>query len=682
MKREMAKKATSLYLKKIANRGKLFQMRFYSSKKDFEGTALYEKKPHAFEFSVERVGKGKNELIYEKKEKYGVNKSLEETLKKVKTPKLTVESDKIIHKQLDRIIGALTYSNFGAKKTEQFKAEIIDAKKPCKKGLHTPKGKAGAAGNGKKKCVPEVLPTIGEGRGAEDRYGNFMFFPLRELFAVVNDFVKTENIEEGRKYPHISLGNIVYRPMGKELIVNIGDILIEASLFQKWFYKTVIRAGLSSIPYGKFLSLITEELIPLALGHGTSDLSSGMISDIVHTPFLTSEKFAANKKLDRLYLDTPAGQALFAPDNEAGQRGNFEGFMGFELLREYQAQVRSNESKKNEASILHFSQRVTEATVDTGFNSPQLKQASGRQFKRKKDQIDGMFHLFIGNSAGLMETISFSYTDNPNLRTALVFDKFKDIAFPYLKFAYSASPILTGNNLFYKGGYFVLPSSPLGISVEDDPGITGYYQISRLTDQLAPGTYKTSVQGMNIYSPANSAKDRKFQKIQEQCGEIEKKEREPKEIPIFLEIGLDEYVHSDFLKNPNYAKAYKLAIKTKKEQENDDAAESPPPDNITLGEGELLKRGPPGEKTDKLQQKLVEKGYLDQKDYDDCKPKCPFGPKTEKAVKSYQKANGLEVDGKVGNKTLGKLQTPPKPKVKVAAKTSEADRASLLLGKK
>jgi len=123
-----------------------------------------------------------------------------------------------------------------------------------------------------------------------------------------------------------------------------------------------------------------------------------------------------------------------------------------------------------------------------------------------------------------------------------------------------------------------------------------------------------------------------------------------------------------------------LAIKTKEEQENE-GDPVPYPDEITLREDEYIGRGPHGESTDKIQQQMVEKGYLTQKDYDDCKPKCPFGPKTEKAVKAYQKANKLEITGKVDNKTLGKLQIPPKPKA-AATKTSEDDRASLLLGKK
>ena len=69
---------------------------------------------------------------------------------------------------------------------------------------------------------------------------------------------------------------------------------------------------------------------------------------------------------------------------------------------------------------------------------------------------------------------------------------------------------------------------------------------------------------------------------------------------------------------------------------------------ITAADMPLLKKGSKGEAVKKLQQTLNGKGYKLTEDGD-------FGSKTEAAVKAFQKANGLEVDGEVGPMTWGVL---------------------------
>ena len=72
----------------------------------------------------------------------------------------------------------------------------------------------------------------------------------------------------------------------------------------------------------------------------------------------------------------------------------------------------------------------------------------------------------------------------------------------------------------------------------------------------------------------------------------------------------------------------------------------------------LLKNGSKGEEVKKLQQKLG------------VEPTGNFGPKTEAAVKAWQKANGLKDDGIVGDGTWGKMfgsAAPVAPAAPVAA---------------
>lgn len=69
----------------------------------------------------------------------------------------------------------------------------------------------------------------------------------------------------------------------------------------------------------------------------------------------------------------------------------------------------------------------------------------------------------------------------------------------------------------------------------------------------------------------------------------------------------------------------------------------------------LLKRGAAGPAVLALQKRLKELGF-----YKDV-PDGYFGPKTEAAVKAFQKASGLKQDGKVGPKTQEALTPPPTP---------------------
>lgn len=69
---------------------------------------------------------------------------------------------------------------------------------------------------------------------------------------------------------------------------------------------------------------------------------------------------------------------------------------------------------------------------------------------------------------------------------------------------------------------------------------------------------------------------------------------------------------------------------------------------LTVEDMPLVKKGSKGDAVKKLQEMLNAKGYKLTVDSD-------FGPATEAAVRAYQKANHLEVDGEVGEKTWGSL---------------------------
>ena len=680
-KQRLASKASSLYVKRILQNGKLFQARFYSWRNNVPDSAKYESEYHNINVSFHRVlGTGETDsnikkemnakalLEYNKKtaiaafkNSYGV-KSLKDTLPRVKPSKTMLNADDHIYAQLDGILGALTYSNFGTAEVKDVKKFEVKPGEKCPRGYKAKKGKKkGSTKKGKLRCVPIAHQLMGEGRGGRpETYGNFMFFPLRDLIAVMHEFSESDDPKDNPydRIPITSLGNIVYRPMGKDVMINIGDILIEVGVFQRWFYNKILQQASGTLTFGQFITSIMEALVPAVLSHSTNQLSSGMISSIVHTPLTVSEEYLidriADKGFDKLYLDDP-------DDTSAG---GIAAHLKNRLMDRLQGEVKNQ--KKDDRAIIHFSQRGVPSMSGDKWKTPHTRLVAHRDMtERSVDEKDGLFYLHIGEASGLLETISFSYTDNPKLRTALVYDKYKDVAYPYLKFAYSATPSLVGNNLFYKGGFFVLPEGPLGISVEDDPGITGYYQINKLTDVISPGTYKTTVQGLNVWSGPDQRRAAKRAKVQGK-----KKPPKPKPIPIGIPISIDEYVHKNFLVNSSLIKAYELKVKDKGEM-----LDAPTLDRISLGsppknikEGEGMPPNPPSDRVKKMQKKMGMTG-------DDVDGK--FGSDTKKAVKAYQKDTGLKDDGVVGKNTLGAFQGPKKEPPPAAATTGKKDIAEL-----
>ncbi len=90
----------------------------------------------------------------------------------------------------------------------------------------------------------------------------------------------------------------------------------------------------------------------------------------------------------------------------------------------------------------------------------------------------------------------------------------------------------------------------------------------------------------------------------------------------------------------------------------------------TASSGQLLRKGSSGSRVTTLQKRLIELGYLtgaaDGK----------FGDKTENAVRSFQKRNGLTVDGIVGNATNAKLISSSAVKASSAASSGSVQAPS------
>ena len=83
----------------------------------------------------------------------------------------------------------------------------------------------------------------------------------------------------------------------------------------------------------------------------------------------------------------------------------------------------------------------------------------------------------------------------------------------------------------------------------------------------------------------------------------------------------------------------------------------------------ILRKGSSGEDVKKLQNALVSAGY----DVGNTGADGIYGSNTERAVRNYQKDNGLAIDGIAGSQTLGSLYSPEK-KAETATKSEPAEQ--------
>ena len=438
------------------------------------------------------------------------------------------------------------------------------------------------------------------GQGHQKKtYGNFFFFPLRALMAWVFD-IATE--EQRKKLPGICVGNVVARAMGKEFWVNAGDILIEVSVFQKWYYRNVISTRRTKWTLADFMSSIFEDLVPRVLtGHSTDNYANTNFGDITHRSLslpeswtkasFTVEKslfFANNSAFDLLYIDE-------TPKNKQFIEGIEDRFV-----------KDAKEVKKEQAEdLIFYTQYPNPSMVNTeainrlfaGNNTGTSAGLGNRTFSKVHDHADGLYHLTIGEDRGILRTINFSYADNEDLRTGLHFDQHVDSAVKYLRQPYQGAAKLMGTNLYEKGTHFVVSHNPLGIDAADDPGIRGYYWVQSITDNITMGSYTTDISGYNQTPAWMLAAKRKAATE----NPVKTAKKKTAKFGTFVDNDPAKYIIKDLSKNRKFMvnyfgpKGFKIVAKKEAEKDKKKAKEAKDAKKKAEGKKESNKKCPKGQ---------------------------------------------------------------------------------------
>jgi len=388
----------------------------------------------------------------------------------------------------------------------------------------------------------------------KNTYGNFNFFPLKALIAAILDFAM-DTKEDVDNFPVIGLGNAMTDSMGKEYFVNLGDILVETNFFKEWIFKNFIDPEKFSPTIEQLFTSIFQSLVPSILNAGVGHFTKSSHGYITRQVFDLSGDFL--KIAGDLNSSDPKKRSAA-------------------IIKLAKAVKRPSKKKEIKQPFVYYYQE----SYDDPSNKKQakasfLKDFGKRNFNKKKDFEDGIYHVYAGQIDGIVKELSFNYITDPYLHTILAMRNPNHLA-PYLRYSYGAEVKFVGNDLYFgKTSYFAIPVNQFLVGVKTDSsdkdlfGLSGYYQINKTVDRIHMGDYTTTVTARNMYSPAiEDAKRKKCpqkRKIDSPGGKGE--EGKEKKILNYVEHDIEEYIERALKENLSLRTTYRLKLTEKAKEE-------------------------------------------------------------------------------------------------------------------
>jgi len=400
-----------------------------------------------------------------------------------------------------------------------------------------------------------------DGTGFKDVYGNISFFPLKALVAAAIDFTIDEK-EDVANFPIICLGNVLTDSMGEEYYTNLGDLLVDVDFFKEWLYKNFIDMEKFDPTLEVFMDKIFNSLVPSVLSAGLGHFSKG------NHGFIGKQVYELDSSA---YGDKKLFQDLVSENEKTRDSASKK------LAKSIKSPSKKDEVKR--PLVIYYQETFNDPNDKKQAKSSFLRKFGERNFNKKKDYEDGIYHVMVGQSSGIVRGINFSYIADPYLNTLFSMRNPNHLA-AYLRYSYSADVEFVGNDLFFgKTAYFAIPKNQFsagqsGLTGLSDPnkdvfGLSGYYQISKTTDTISMGIYSTSVTAKNMFSPAiEEAKRKKCpnKTSLDSPGNNTSTDGE-KPIGIYVEHDIVKYIDKAFKSVPDLRERFNIKVLTKEEKE-------------------------------------------------------------------------------------------------------------------
>jgi hypothetical protein len=296
--------------------------------------------------------------------------------------------------------------------------------------------------------------------------------------------------EEQTRNMRIILGPFEYEKVlcGVPKSVNLASVPIAVDAFIEFFYNRVLTSRAKSFPLQSFMRKMADELLIQALGRTCAGQEKSQVVS-VNTYTVEAPPVAGRDPIELL---------LERQRTETGTDSNVLRISYFNPVAENHMDARllvpntliETDVLSQFKYLVMYAQQEVEAAL-TG--DPLV------------DKANGIHHLYIGSSRGLLKAISFQKTDIAYEREARL-QSVSDNPLYQLANRYNITIDMFGNNLFIPGTYVYLNPMGLGAALGDPStrssisramGLGGYHIVTNVVHQIDRGTYKTTITALH-----------------------------------------------------------------------------------------------------------------------------------------------------------------------------------------
>lgn len=248
--------------------------------------------------------------------------------------------------------------------------------------------------------------------------------------------------------------------------ISLADVPISLNLFQVWFYDNCVGQNKRTWHLKDFIKSLVDDLFLAAISERCFPCVSGF-----KKPRLNLAALQIPLNSDNSCLIT--GKKGVKESNNSNARLPIDKLLS--------VKDRSGWSNDKVGQYLFF--HVSGESLSSMFGN------------RSKDTENGIHHLQIGSSRGMVKTISFNKEDDPHVATYRITEGESQLG--ALREVYNATVNMYGNTFYKPGSYVFIDSSSSVFGTSTDAaesigsqiGLGGYYMILRVNSVISSGEY-------------------------------------------------------------------------------------------------------------------------------------------------------------------------------------------------
>ena len=291
--------------------------------------------------------------------------------------------------------------------------------------------------------------------------------------------------------------------------VPLGEIPISLDYFGQWFFENVIATETRSLKFRKFMELLCWGLVNPLLSN-LCDEDNRVRLNVQFTTHTTNvrEKDRLKEKTDSSTLTKKQARGVsragsegmyFGDAEEVEASGRPEGFAPKQFFSQQQMKRMFNGS--NRRSVLK------DAPLDNFLIFFAKNMSKERKGDFVEDSKDGIYHLFVGADAGIAKQFNFA-TKNLSMMREMNIERAASTSRQanVLILPQDVDITMVGNTLFRNGSLiYVNAEMAIGTAAADMLQLGGYYRVYRVTNDIAPGRFQTTVncyfQHSRVFNP-------------------------------------------------------------------------------------------------------------------------------------------------------------------------------------